>query len=126
VGFVPADDPRMIGTVQAIERDLLVDGFVLRYHTETARDGLPPGEGAFLPCSFWLVIVYALQGRLEDARALFTRLLAVSNDLGLYSEEYDQAARRQVGNFPQAYTHLSLIGAALTLDGWNIPQLIPR
>jgi len=119
VGFLPADDPRMIGTVQAIETDLLVDGFVLRYHTEEARDGLPPGEGAFLPCSFWLVIAYALQGRMEDAQALFDHLLLVSNDLGLFSEEYDPAARRLVGNFPQAYTHLSLIGAALALDGWN-------
>ena len=119
VGFLPADDPRMIGTVQAIETDLLVDGFVLRYHTEEARDGLPPGEGAFLPCSFWLVIAYALQGRMEDAQALFDHLLLVSNDVGLLSEEYDPAARRLVGNFPQAYTHLSLIGAALALDGWN-------
>ena len=119
VGFLPADDPRMIGTVLAIETDLLVDGFVLRYHTEEAGDGLPPGEGAFLPCSFWLVIAYALQGRMEDACALFDRLLLVSNDLGLLSEEYDLVARRLVGNFPQAYTHLSLIGAALALDGWN-------
>jgi GH15 family glucan-1,4-alpha-glucosidase len=126
VGFIAPDDPRMIGTVRAIERDLLVDGFVLRYHTETGRDGLPPGEGAFLPCSFWLVMVYALQGRQEDARALFGHLLSVSNDLGLYSEEYDPAARRQVGNFPQAYTHLSLIGAALTLDGWNLPVLVSK
>ena len=123
VGFLPANDPRMIGTVQAIERDLLVDGFVLRYHTEDGHDGLPPGEGAFLPCSFWLVSVYALQGRTEEARALFDHLLSVSNDLGLMAEEYDPVARRLVGNFPQAYSHLALIGAAFALDGMDPARL---
>ncbi|MHB8284793.1 MAG: glycoside hydrolase family 15 protein, partial [Caulobacteraceae bacterium] len=122
-GFLPADDPRVIGTVEAIERDLLVDGFVLRYHTDHGQDGLPPGEGAFLPCSFWLVSVYAMQGRMQEAQALFEHLLSVGNDLGLLAEEYDPVAQRLVGNFPQAYTHLALIGAALALDGVDLAQL---
>jgi GH15 family glucan-1,4-alpha-glucosidase len=126
VGFLPADDPRMLGTVKAIEHDLLVDGFVKRYHTEGGPDGLPPGEGAFLPCSFWLVMAYAQQGRMQDAEALFEHLLSVANDVGLMSEEYDIGAQRLVGNFPQAYTHLSLIGAALTLDGHDLSQLARR
>ena len=115
VGFLPADDPRVRGTVAAIERGLLVDGFVLRYRTETAVDGLPPGEGVFLPCSFWLVGAYIQQGRHGEARALFERLLALRNDVGLISEEYDPAAKRLVGNFPQAFTHVALIGAACDL-----------
>jgi GH15 family glucan-1,4-alpha-glucosidase len=115
VGFLPADDPRVIGTIAAIERDLLVDGFVLRYRTETAVDGLPPGEGVFLPCSFWLVGAYLQQGRQADARALFERLLALSNDVGLISEEYDPVAKRLVGNFPQAFTHVALVAAAFDL-----------
>ena len=115
VGFLPADDSRVIGTVSAIERNLLVDGFVLRYRTETAVDGLPPGEGVFLPCSFWLVGAYQQQGRMEEARALFLRLLALCNDVGLISEEYDPGAKRLVGNFPQAFTHVALIAAAFDL-----------
>jgi GH15 family glucan-1,4-alpha-glucosidase len=115
VGFLPADDSRVIGTVSAIERNLLVDGFVLRYRTETAVDGLPPGEGVFLPCSFWLVGAYQQQGRMEEARALFLRLLALCNDVGLISEEYDPGAKRLVGNFPQAFTHVALIAAAYDL-----------
>jgi GH15 family glucan-1,4-alpha-glucosidase len=116
VGFLPADDPRVRGTVAAIERELLVDGFVLRYSTEDQdTDGLPPGEGAFLACTFWLVSVYALMGRAADARALFERLLALRSDLGLLAEEYDPHARRQVGNFPQAFSHLTLITAAVNL-----------
>ena len=115
VGFLPADDPRVIGTVAAIERHLLVDGFVLRYRTETNIDGLPPGEGVFLPCSFWLVGAYQQQGRMEEARALFLRLLALCNDVGLISEEYDPGAKRLVGNFPQAFTHVALIAAAFDL-----------
>ena len=115
VGFLPADDPRVIGTVAAIERDLLVDGFVLRYRTETAVDGLPPGEGVFLPCSFWLVSALKEQGRLDEAQTLFRRLLALCNDVGLISEEYDPTVKRLVGNFPQAFTHVALIAAAYDL-----------
>ena len=115
VGFLPADDPRVKGTIDAIERTLLVDGFVLRYRTESAVDGLPPGEGVFLPCSFWLAGAYHQQGRLEEARALFQRLVALCNDVGLISEEYDPATKRLVGNFPQAFTHVALIAAAFDL-----------
>ncbi len=122
VGFLPADDERVVGTVAAIERDLVEDGFVARYRADeenTDVDGLPPGEGTFLPCSFWLAQVYALQGRLDEAERLFQRLLGLRNDLGLLSEEYDVEAGRLVGNFPQAFTHLTLVDAALTLDeGW--------
>jgi GH15 family glucan-1,4-alpha-glucosidase len=117
MGFLPADDPRVIGTVAAIERELLVDGFVRRYDTSVAKDGLPPGEGVFLPCSFWLAEIYAAQGRYEDAEALFRRLLALRNDLGLLSEEYDPASGRLVGNFPQAFSHLALVCTAMTLAG---------
>ena len=122
VGFLPADDDRVAGTVAAIERELVRDGFVDRYRADDENveiDGLPPGEGTFLPCSFWLAQVYALQGRLDEAEALFDRLLGLRNDLGLLSEEYDVASGRLVGNFPQAFTHLALVDAALTLDeGW--------
>ena len=122
VGFLPADDSRVIGTVKAVEEDLLVDGLVLRYRTESGSDGLPSGEGAFLPCSFWLATAYHLQGRRAEARTLFERLLALRNDVGLLSEEYDPAAKRQVGNFPQAYSHLALVGTALTLDGMGLAR----
>jgi GH15 family glucan-1,4-alpha-glucosidase len=122
VGFLPVDDDRIAGTVAAIERELVRDGLVERYRADDENvevDGLPPGEGTFLPCSFWLAQVYALQGRLQEAEALFERLLGLRNDLGLLSEEYDVAAGRLVGNFPQAFTHLALVDAALTLDeGW--------
>jgi GH15 family glucan-1,4-alpha-glucosidase len=124
-GFLPIDDPRITGTIAAIERELVVDGFVLRYRTESARDGLPPGEGAFLPCSFWLVDAYALQGRTAEAQALFERLVGLSNDVGLLSEEYDTAAHRLVGNFPQAFSHLALIGSALNLHGIGPAQQQP-
>lgn len=117
VGFLPPSDSRVVGTVKAIEQDLLTDGFVLRYRTESGADGLPPGEGVFLPCSFWLVYVYQLQGRNEEALALFERLLALCNDVGLLSEEYDPQTKRQVGNFPQAYSHLELVRTALALQG---------
>jgi len=118
MGFLPASDPRVRGTVEAIERKLLVNGLVLRYRTKTELDGLPPGEGAFLPCSFWLADNYALQKRDAEARALFERLLSLRNDVGLLAEEYDPQAKRQVGNFPQAFSHLALIGTALNLhDG---------
>nr|WP_265519837.1 glycoside hydrolase family 15 protein [Nitratireductor luteus] len=115
VGFLPPDDPRVLGTVAAIERELVVDGLVMRYRTQQDVDGLPPGEGAFLPCSFWLADNYALQNRNAEACALFERLLALRNDVGLLAEEYDPRLRRQVGNFPQAFSHLALVGTALNL-----------
>ena len=107
-GFLPAQDPRVLGTIAAIEQRLFVEGFLHRYDTRTADDGLPVGEGAFLACSFWLADAYALVGRVDDARELFGRLLALRNDVGLLSEEYDTKARRQVGNFPQAFSHVAL------------------
>ncbi len=115
VGFLPATDARVLGTVAAIERSLLVDGLVRRYHTTTTVDGLPSGEGAFLACSFWLADNYFLQGRRDDAVQLFERLLALRNDVGLLAEEYDPKSKRQLGNFPQAFSHLSLVGTALNL-----------
>jgi GH15 family glucan-1,4-alpha-glucosidase len=115
LGFLPADDPRVRGTVAAIERELMVDGLVLRYRTEADVDGLPPGEGVFLACSFWLANNYKLQQRDAEANALFERLLSLRNDVGLLAEEYDPIARRQLGNFPQAFSHLALIGTALSL-----------
>jgi GH15 family glucan-1,4-alpha-glucosidase len=114
-GFLPASDPRVRGTIAAIERELLVDGFVLRYNTHTTDDGLPPGEGAFLACTFWLADAFAVTGRHDDARALFERLLSLRTDLGLLSEEYDVQARRLVGNFPQAYSHIALVTTAHNL-----------
>src|SRR5580704_4950474 len=114
-GFLPIDDPRVQGTIRAIERDLIRDGFVMRYDTHQTDDGLPPGEGVFLPCSFWLAGAYALSGRLDDAKTLFERILALRNDLGLLSEEYDPAAKRMLGNFPQAFSHVSLLDAAFLL-----------
>jgi carbohydrate kinase (thermoresistant glucokinase family) len=115
VGFLPADDPRVRGTVAAIERELMIDGLVLRYRSETDVDGLPPGEGVFLPCSFWLANNYKLQQRDAEACALFERLLSLRNDVGLLAEEYDPKSQRQLGNFPQAFSHLALIGTALSL-----------
>jgi GH15 family glucan-1,4-alpha-glucosidase len=119
VGFLPPDDPRVQGTVAAIERKLLRDGFVLRYDTGSEVDGLPPGEGAFLACSFWLVDNYVLLGRYDEAHALFERLLKLRNDVGLLAEEYDPHGRRQLGNFPQAFSHLALINAAHSLSTWE-------
>ena len=116
IGFLPADDPRIAGTISAIERELVQDGFVLRYRTEGGVDGLEGVEGAFLACSFWLADAYALQGRMEEARNLFERLLLLRNDLGLFSEEYDSAAGRLVGNFPQAFSHTAMIGTAARLS----------
>ena len=115
VGFLPASDPRMLGTVEAIERELMVDGFVHRYPTREHVDGLPPGEGAFLPCTFWLADNYALQGRFDEAQRVFERLLSKTNDLGLLAEEYDEAGGRMVGNFPQAFSHVMLINTARNL-----------
>jgi GH15 family glucan-1,4-alpha-glucosidase len=121
VGFLPADDPRVIGTVAAIERDLMVDGFVMRYRSESSPDGLPAGEGAFLACSFWLVDAYVLQQRWEEARRLFDRLVALGNDVGLLSEEYDPRSGRLVGNFPQAFSHVALINSAFNLTRGEKP-----
>ena len=116
IGFLAPDDPRVDGTIRAIERELLEDGFVMRYPTQHEVDGLPPGEGAFLPCSFWLVDCLALTGRRDEAAALYDRLLGLRNDVGLLSEEYDPHAQRLVGNFPQAFTHVGLVNSALNLD----------
>ncbi|PSL37564.1 GH15 family glucan-1,4-alpha-glucosidase [Labedella gwakjiensis] len=117
VGFCAYDDPRMLATVERIERDLMPDGFVLRYRAETGVDGVPGAENPFLTCSFWLVEQYARTGRRDDAEALMAKLLAVANDLGMLSEEYDPVAKRQAGNTPQALTHLALIRAADALGG---------
>jgi GH15 family glucan-1,4-alpha-glucosidase len=116
VGFLPASDPRMKGTVAAIEKGLLRDGFVLRYDTQSGADGLPGVEGAFLACSFWLADNYAFAGRLGEAEQLFERLIGLRNHLGLLSEEYDPRLQRQVGNFPQAFTHLALIATAQAIE----------
>ena len=122
VGFLPADDPRIQGTLKAIENKLLFnDEFVLRYEPDNSSDGLPPGEGAFLACSFWLVDNYILQGRYEDAQRLFERLLARCNDVGLLAEELDPASGRMLGNFPQAYSHVGLINCALNLSHFSGP-----
>ena len=116
VGFLPVDDSRVLGTIAAIERDLVADGLVLRYSTATKVDGLPAGEGAFLPCSFWLADCYLLTGRREEGRALFERLLSLSNDVGLFAEEYDPRDKRMLGNFPQALTHMALVNTARLLS----------
>ena len=116
VGFLPADDERILRTIEAVERELLQDGLVLRYRTHTNDvDGLPAGEGVFLPCSFWLVDCYELVGRHDEAHALFERLVGLSNDVGLLAEEYDPRAKRQLGNFPQAFTHLALVNSAFNV-----------
>jgi GH15 family glucan-1,4-alpha-glucosidase len=115
VGFLPADDSRMRGTVQAIQQELMRDGFVDRYISDPGVDGLPSGEGAFLLCSFWLADNLALQGNYADARKMFERLLALRNDVGLLSEEYDPVSGRLVGNFPQAFSHVGLINTAANL-----------
>jgi GH15 family glucan-1,4-alpha-glucosidase len=116
VGFLPANDPRMRGTVSAIQRELMEDGFVARYIPVPSIDGLPAGEGAFLPCTFWLADNLLLQGRQDEARAIFERLLSLCNDVGLLAEEYDVKERRLVGNFPQAFSHIGLINTALNLS----------
>ena len=115
VGFLPAADPRIRGTVEAIERELVQDGLVLRYITRAGVDGLPPGEGVFLPCSFWLVDCLELLGRHDEAHELLDRLLGLANDVGLLSEEYDPQAGRLLGNFPQAFTHLALVNSVFNV-----------
>jgi GH15 family glucan-1,4-alpha-glucosidase len=122
VGFLPPTDHRVRGTIEAVERDLMVGGFVQRYDTESAQDGLPPGEGAFLACSFWMVSCLKAVGRIDDARKLFNRLLALRNDLGLLSEEYDVEHKRLVGNFPQAFSHIALVNAAFDLAHEDEPH----
>src|SRR5581483_6868225 len=113
VRFLPATDERVRNTIEAIERELMEDGLVRRYRPEQCGvDGLPGDEGAFIPCSFWLAMCRHLLGRTQEARTLFERLLAIRNDLGLLSEEYDPCAQRQLGNFPQAFSHLALVNAA--------------
>ena len=121
LGFLPAGDARALGTLAAIEQDLLRDGFVARYQTDGAIDGLPPGEGAFLACTFWLADAYVLAGRVDEAHKVLERLLSIRNDLGLLAEEYDVHAKRQVGNFPQAFSHVGLINTALNLARVNAP-----
>ena len=116
VGFLPPEDARIRGTVAAVEQRLLSDGLVLRYDTAETQDGLPPGEGAFLACSFWLADNLVLQGRRSEARNLFERLLDLRNDVGLLAEQYDPLARRQLGNFPQAFSHLALADTARNLS----------
>ena len=116
VGFLAADDPRLIGTVKAIETHLMEDGFVGRYTQDPAVDGLPHGEGKFLACSFWLADNYVLQGRRDDAVRIFERLLDIRNDVGLLSEEYDPVAKRLLGNFPQAFSHVGLVNTAFNLS----------
>jgi GH15 family glucan-1,4-alpha-glucosidase len=121
VGFLPPGDARVLGTIRAVEQNLLRGGFVLRYDTGAADDGLPPGEGAFIPCSFWLADAYVLTGRLGDAQGLFERLVGLCNDVGLLAEEYDYGARRAVGNFPQAFSHIALVNTAYNIAATKKP-----
>jgi GH15 family glucan-1,4-alpha-glucosidase len=118
VHFLEARDPRMLGTVEAIQKGLVIDGLVRRYDTHESDDGLPPGEGVFLACSFWLVDNLAFQGRMDEATDLFRRLVGLANDLGLIAEEYSPELKRQMGNFPQAFTHVALVNTAFAIaDG---------
>ena len=126
VGFLPPRDARVVGTVEAIQRELTEDGFVYRYDSERTKDGLPPGEGAFLACSFWLADAFTLLGRLDEARALFERLVSLCNDVGLLAEEYHPGARRMLGNFPQAFSHVALITTAYNLTHPPCPRTQPR
>jgi GH15 family glucan-1,4-alpha-glucosidase len=132
VGFLPPTDPRVQSTLSTIQRELSFDRFILRYDTRATDDGLPEGEGAFLPCSFWFVDNLMLQGRRDEAEEMFERLLAVRNDVGLLAEEYDPIQRRQLGNFPQAFSHLALVSSALNLArgakpvAQRLPNAVPR
>ncbi len=121
VGFLPYEDPRVRGTIEAIEKHLMTDGLVLRYRTESTEDGLPPGEGVFLACSFWMVSALKMLGRVDDARQLFERLLELRNDVGLLAEEFDPRTKQQVGNFPQALSHIALINAAFEFNRLSSP-----
>src|SRR5206468_68358 len=115
VGFLPSDDPRVIRTVEAIQQTLMADGLLMRYDP-AVDDGLPAGQGAFLPCTFWLVEALARIGRRDEAAAILERLLALGNDVGLLSEQYDVEARRLTGNFPQAFSHVGLVNAVMAMD----------
>jgi GH15 family glucan-1,4-alpha-glucosidase len=126
VGFLPPEDPRVKGTLEAIEKTLMPDGLVLRYNTAESCDGLPPGEGVFLACSFWMVGALQLQGRDADAKTLFERVVSLANDVGLLAEEYDTGAKRLVGNFPQALSHIALINAAFNLANGVAAVAPPR
>lgn len=128
VGFLPITDERVQGTVRAVERELVQDGLVLRYrtHASGAVDGLPEGEGSFLPCTFWLIDAYAMMGRQAEAKELFERMLALRNDVGLLAEEYDPVGRRQLGNFPQAFSHLSLVTSAYNVSPGLLASSRPR
>jgi GH15 family glucan-1,4-alpha-glucosidase len=121
-GFLPPDDPRILGTIDAIKKHLMPDGLVQRYDPAKAHDGLKGEEGTFLACSFWMVIDLHLAGKTDEAKELFERLLALRNDVGLLSEEYDPKEKRQLGNFPQALSHLGLVHAAFTLSGQWKPE----
>ncbi len=123
VGFLPPSDPRVVGTVEAIQRELCEDGFVHRYDSERTKDGLPPGEGTFLACSFWLADALTMLCRLDEAQALFERLRSLCNDVGLLAEEYDPRSRRQLGNFPQAFSHVALINTAQNLTSPSCPVM---
>jgi len=115
VGFLPASDPRIVGTVEAIRNELCEGAFVRRYRTEEVDDGLPGHEGSFLACSFWLIDNLALMGREREARALYEEVLGIANDVGLIAEQYDPVAKRQLGNFPQAFSHVGVVNSAVNL-----------
>jgi GH15 family glucan-1,4-alpha-glucosidase len=121
VGFLPPDDARVLGTIRAVEQKLLRGGLVLRYDTGATDDGLPPGEGAFIPCSFWLADAYVLTGRLAEAQRLFKQLVGLCNDVGLLAEEYNSSAQRAVGNFPQAFSHIALVNTAYNMAATTKP-----
>jgi len=116
VGFLPPDDPRVRATIDGIQRELVVDGLVIRYPTVHGVDGLPPGEGTFLPCTFWLADSLAITGRAAEADEVFERLIATCNDVGLFSEEYDPRTHRMMGNFPQALSHMAIVNTARNLS----------